>query len=101
MHFVVDALREVSVISSVPIYDRKYLYHGIGRGGVLVVNSGVIIETLGDGNGTVRWGSDAKYSEPVTTSLNYAGLGSAVTFEGYFWLPCYIPYDPGILQITW
>ena len=57
------------------IYGCRYIYDGIGGGGVLVEDSVVMIKSTGDGNATVRSGSDTKRPEGVSTSLDCAGIG--------------------------
>lgn len=78
MHFIVNELQDISAMSRVPIYGCGYLYDNVNDKGVLVNDSGVVMEMIDNDNATVRWGSDAKYTEPVTMTQHYAGVGKVV-----------------------
>jgi hypothetical protein len=87
MHFVVDELQEIRSISDVPIYGCGYLYDDADEKGTLVDSSGVTMRIVDDDNATVKWGSDAKYTEPVTMTQHYAGVGTVVKAASLLKLP--------------
>lgn len=87
MHFVVDELQEIRSVSNVPIYGCGYLYDDADEKGILVDNSGVVMKMTDDDNATVKWGSDARYTEPVTMTQHYAGVGNIVKATSMLKLP--------------
>jgi hypothetical protein len=98
MHFVVDELQDIRSLSDVPIYGCGYLYDNVNEKGTLVNSSGVVMEMIDDDNATVKWGSDTKYTEPVTMTQHYAGIGKVVKATGILKSPD-VNVSPGAIGI--
>ena len=80
MQYVAKDLHYISATYGTPIIGCAYTYDK-RDGDILVQKCGVTMEISNETTAVVKWGRDKQYTEPVTYSRDYIGLGNVVSAD--------------------
>lgn len=85
INFVVELVREINIVTGVPVLGCCYMYDSANSDGVLVDSFGIVMRIVDKVNGvvTVTWDGD-KYAEPVLTTSMLSAHGCSLQFTQCF-----------------
>lgn len=68
--FVVSSISVLYGLCNIPFIGSCYVYDGIPVGGSIIDSAGISMTRTSENKGTVKWGKDKSYTEPVVFSTS-------------------------------